>query len=90
MKAKGINAAVDQLHFTKDVNEVIEKLNGDDEWVALGVVNEDWVLGRISKEKLNSSLAPLYEDDFMATLGRLIANGVPVDPPLSDEGLRLF
>ena len=83
-----INPAMDKLYFSTDIAEVFAMLNSGEPWVVLGAFKDDgeykWQLGRVSRERIKSlpSFLGLYEDDAETTLGRLIADGVPVDPSL--------
>lgn len=89
-----IYPAMDKLLFTDDADEVfglMEKATqGGEPWVVLGAENvggkREWTLGRVSAErvKLLPDFLPLYEDDFVTTLRKLVADGVPVNPPLSN------
>lgn len=89
-----INPAMDKLLFTTDTDKVyglMEKATqGGEPWVVLGARTigdkREWMLGRVSAERipLLSEFLPLYEDDFVSTFRKLVADGVPVNPPLSD------
>lgn len=98
--ANPINPAIDQFIFTMDTDKVFELMlnayNGGEPWIVWGaeIVDDQkiWCLGRINKERVEllPSFLPLYNDDFMTGLRKLVANGVPVDPPLSDERLSFI
>lgn len=95
-----INPAMDKLLFTTDGEQVfclLEKAaRGGEPWVALGAYEcngeREYLLGRVSAERiaLLPALSKLYKDDLMTSLGTLIRNGVPVDPPVPDELLGLI
>lgn len=88
-----INPAMDKLLFTTDTDEVYDLMEkntqGGEPWVVLGAQivdgKREWMLGRVSADQipLLPGFLPLYQDDFVTTLRKLVANGVPVNPPLS-------